>query len=298
MRILVTGSTGLIGSAIVPFLKTQGHEITPLVRRSPQSGEIPWDPDKRTLVPDQLEGSDALIHLAGDPIAKGRWTPQKKEKIRRSRVEGTQFLAETLRGLKNPPQVFVCASAIGIYGHRGDELLREESPPGTGFLAEVGQAWEKAAQAAALAGIRVVSARFGIVLSPKGGALAMMLPAFKIGLGGILSNGRQFMSWVSIDDVAGAIHHILATEGLRGPINVVALNPITNREFTKTLGKVLRRPTIFPVPAFAVRLAFGELADEALLASTRVKPARLLQTGYRFRHPELEGALRELLGKP
>ncbi len=295
MNVLITGSTGLIGSALVSSLSSQGHRVTPLVRRPPQSQEIPWDPEKRILVPNRIEGFDAVIHLAGDPIAKGRWTPQKKEKIRRSRVEGTQFLAETLRGLKNPPRIFVCASAIGIYGHRGNEPLREESPPGTGFLAEVGQAWEKATTPAVQRGIRTVSTRFGIVLSPKGGALQMMLPIFKIGLGGILGNGQPYMSWVSIEDVVGALQHILLTDSLRGPVNVVSPHPVTNREFTKTLGKVLRRPTIFPVPAFVVRLAFGELADEALLASTRVEPARLLQTGYRFHHPDLEGALQALL---
>ncbi|MBI3332788.1 MAG: TIGR01777 family protein [Candidatus Omnitrophica bacterium] len=299
MQILVSGSSGLIGSALIPFLTGQGHRVIRLARSAPRPGEpaVQWDPQAGTIDAAALDrlGPEAVVHLAGEPIAKGRWTEKKKERIQASRIEGTRFLSEALAGLARPPKTFAHASAIGYYGSREDEVLWEESRPGTGFLAEVGREWEQAAGLAAQKGIRVVALRFGIVLSPFGGALAMMLPPFRIGLGGTLGGGGQFMSWVSIDDVVGAIHHALATEKLRGPVNVVAPNPVTNREFTRTLGKVLRRPAIFPVPAFMVRLMFGELADEALLASARVEPSRLLAAGFSFQYPELEGALRYLL---
>jgi len=297
MHILVTGSSGLIGSALIPSLLEKGHRVTRLVRHALKTGaeEIQWDPDAGTIDLPKLEGMEGVVHLAGDPIAAGRWTPQKKARIRDSRVKGTKFLAESLARLQQPPKVIVCASAIGYYGNRGNEILREESAPGTGFLAEVGQQWEKAAEPAAQRGIRVVNLRFGIVLSPRGGALSMMLVPFKMGMGGNLGSGKQVMSWVAIDDVIGAIHHVLATQGIRGPVNVVAPHPVTNGEFTKTLGSVLRRPTFFQVPALAARLLFGELADEALLASARVEPTRLLGSGYSFQYPDLEGALRHLL---
>ncbi|MBI3615264.1 MAG: TIGR01777 family protein [Candidatus Omnitrophica bacterium] len=297
MKILVSGSSGLIGSALIPILNRRGDQVIRLVRHSPKGAEIEiqWDPVAGILDTTRLEGLDAVVHLAGDPIASGRWTPEKKIKIRDSRVKGTKLLAESLARLQQPPKVLACASAIGIYGNRGEEILREESAPGAGFLAEVGQDWEKATAPAAQKGIRVVNTRFGIVMSTGGGALAMMMPPFRFGLGGKLGSGKQWMSWVAIDDVAGAIHHILVTDGIRGPVNVVSPHPVTNLEFTKTLGRVLRRPTLFFVPAFAARLAFGELADEALLASARVEPAKLLSSGYRFRYPELEGALRSIL---
>lgn len=295
MKILVSGSTGLIGSELVSSLSHQGDQVARLVRRTPASGEIQWDMAAGTIEANKLEGFDAVVHLAGDPIAAGRWTPEKKARIRDSRVVGTRLLAESLARLIKPPKVFACASAIGYYGDRGNELLREESPPGRGFLAATCQEWEAASEPAAQRGIRVVHLRFGIVMSPKGGALSMMLLPFRMGLGGKLGSGRQTMSWVSIEDAVGAIHHALTTEILRGPVNGVAPNPVTNLEFTRILGKVLRRPTIFPVPGFAARLAFGEMADEALLASARVDPARLKETGYRFRHPDLETALRDLL---
>lgn len=299
MNILVSGSTGLIGSALVPFLIRQGHRVTRLVRTSPPPGErsVRWDPESGTIDLAGLESVEAVVHLAGDPIAKGRWTPEKKVRIRNSRVQGTRLVAQTIARfpISNRPKALLCASAIGYYGDRGNELLPEESPSGRGFLAATCQEWEASAEPAVEGGIRVVHLRFGIVMSPKGGALAMMLPPFRMGLGGKLGSGKQFMSWISIDDVVEAIHHTLATPTLRGAVNVVAPNPVTNLEFTKMLGRVLRRPTIFPVPAFAARLAFGELADEALLASARVEPARLKASGYRFRHPDLEGALRDLL---
>lgn len=296
MKILVSGSTGLIGSELVSFLNRQGNQVVRLVRRPPAGGEIQWEATAGGMELGKLEGFDAVVHLAGDPIAQGRWTPAKKARIRDSRVQGTQLLAESLAQLTKPPKVLICASAIGYYGDRGDELLTEESSPGNSFLGKVGQEWEQASQPAAQKGIRVVNLRFGIVMSPKGGALKMMLPPFRMGAGSPLGSGRQTMSWVSLEDVVGAIHHALTHDSLRGPVNVVAPQPVTNLQFTKTLGKVLRRPTLFPVPAFAVRLLFGEMADEALLASARVAPMKLKATGFSFKHPELEGALRVMLG--
>lgn len=301
MKIMVTGSSGLIGSALVPLLTTGGHQVTRLVRTQPKSGagveEMQWDPSTGRIDPVGLEGADAVVHLAGENIASGRWTPEQKAKIRESRVQGTRVLCEALNQLTHPPKTLLCASAIGYYGDRGEELLQETSPPGTGFLAEVCRAWEAATAPAKEKGIRVVHLRFGMVLSTTGGALAKMLLPFKLGVGGIVGNGRQYWSWVALDDTIGAIHHALMTETLHGPVNVVAPHPVTNYEFTKTLGRVLNRPTLFPVPAFAARLAFGEMADALLLASTRVAPTQLSATGYVFRYPELEGALRHLLGR-
>lgn len=295
MKILVTGSSGFIGSALVPFLEAQGHHVIRLVRSAPKVGEISWDPAAGRLDATALEGLDGVVHLAGDPIAEGRWNPEKKARIRESRTQGTGLLAETLAHLSRPPRVMVCASAIGYYGDRGDDLLREESPAGTGFLAEIGQLWEAAAEPAARAGIRVVHLRIGVVLSAKGGALKKMLPPFQLGIGGKLGTGKQYMSWIALDDIVGAMHHALITEILRGAVNGVAPNPVTNAEFTKTLGRVLHRPILFPVPAFALRLMFGELADEVLLASMRVEPSQLLKAGYRFRYTDLEEALKHLL---
>lgn len=298
MKVLITGSSGLVGSALVPFLTTGGHSVTRLVRSPPRPGaaEVRWDPAAGSVDTPGLEGLDAVVHLAGENIA-GRWTPAKKGKIRDSRVKGTRLLAESLARLAQPPKALVCASAIGYYGDRGEEILRDESVPGSGFLAAVCREWEAAAQPAAEKGVRVVHLRIGVILTPAGGALARMLPAFRMGVGGRLGSGRQYMSWISIDDLVGVIQHTLTTTALKGVVNVVAPQPVTNLEFTRTLGRVLARPTIFPMPAFAARLAFGEMADELLLASTRVEPTRLLASGYRFRHPELEGALRHLLGK-
>jgi uncharacterized protein (TIGR01777 family) len=238
---------------------------------------------------------DAVVHLAGKNIAAGRWTQKLKEEIRQSRVQGTGLLCAALARLEQAPRVLISASAIGIYGSRGEEELTEDSPPGTGFLAEVGKAWEGATAPAQERGLRVVLARFGIALSAQGGALAKMLLPFKLGLGGRVGSGQQYFSWVALEDLVEAVGLILQKEELSGPVNVVAPNPVTNAELTRALGKVLGRPVICPLPAFAARLVLGELADEGLLASTRVVPARLRDSGFRFQHPELEGALRRLL---
>jgi len=298
MRILVTGSTGLIGSALVPFLRAGGHEVVRLAR-APLRGEesvVLWDPEGGKLEPSALEGFDAVVHLAGENIA-GRWTAEKKARIRDSRVRGTRLLSETLAQLERPPAVLASASAIGYYGDRGDELLREESPPGRGFLAEVAAQWEAATEPAARRGIRVVCLRFGIVLSPRGGALAQMLPPFRLGLGGPIGSGQQYWSWVAIDDVVRAIHHALGAETLHGPVNVVSPDPVRNREFVRALGRVLGRPTLLPMPALVVRVLFGQMGEELLLSSQRVEPIRLLASGFVFQYPDLDGALRHLLRK-
>ena len=294
MRILVSGSSGLVGSALVPFLTTSGHSVTRLVRSAPGKEEGRWDPAAGTIDAGGLEGHDAVVHLAGENIAE-RWTPERKARIKDSRVKGTRLLAETLGRLAQPPKVLVAASAIGYYGDRGDALLREDSTSGSGFLAEVAREWEAATAAAATKGIRVVNLRIGVVLSPRGGALAKMLLPFKLGLGGVVGSGKQHWSWVAIDDLLGSILFALNTDTLKGPVNAVSPKPVTNYEFTKTLGRVLKRPTIFPMPASAARFAFGEMADELLLSSTRVDPTKLVAAGYQFRFPELEGALRQVL---
>ncbi|HEX7523654.1 MAG TPA: TIGR01777 family oxidoreductase, partial [Candidatus Deferrimicrobium sp.] len=263
-----------------------------------ETAVLRWDPVKREVDAAGLEGFDAVIHLAGENVGAGRWTAARKAAIRDSRVNGTRLLCETLAGLARPPKTLVCASAIGYYGDRGEEPLTEESPPGTGFLAEVCREWEAASAPAAQKGIRVVTLRIGMVLSPKGGALARMLPLFRVGLGGVIGGGRQYVSWVALDDLPHIIHHVLQRGDLSGPVNAVAPRPVTNREFTEALGKALSRPTPLPVPAFALRLAVGgEMADALLLASGRGIPRRLEETGYRFRFPELPAALRHLLGK-
>ena len=244
------------------------------------------------------KGVDAVVHLAGENIAEGRWTAERKAALHASRVGPTRLLCETLAGLKQPPQVLVSSSAVGYYGDRGEARLDETSPPADDFLGRLARAWEDATQPAAQAGIRVVRLRTGIVLTPEGGALGKMLLPFKAGIGGVLGSGRQYMSWIAIDDLVGVIHFAATHAALAGPVNAVAPTPVTNREFTKTLGRVLGRPTIAPAPAFALRLAFGEMADAALLGSTRVEPSRLRAAGYRFRFEDLETALRHLLAKP
>jgi uncharacterized protein len=297
MNVLISGATGLIGSALIPALETGGHWVIRLTR-SPRSNEdVGWDPAAGEIDASHLEDLDAVVHLAGESIAEGRWTPQKKRRIMDSRTRGTRLLAETIADLFEPPKVLVSASAVGYYGDRGNELLREESGPGSDFLAEVCKAWEAAADPAREAGIRVVHPRFGLVLSTEGGALARTLPIFRLGGGGRIGSGRQYWSWVAIDDVVGAILHALTDNSVEGPVNVGSPNPLTNAEYTKILGQVLNRPTIFPLPAPMARLALGEVADALLLASQRIEPAKLKETGYEFRYLELEGALRHLLGR-
>ena len=289
-RILVSGASGLIGSALLPSLKARGYEVTRLVRGAAASDDqIAWDPAK-PIAPEMVSGFDAVIHLAGESIV-GRWTKTKKIKIRGSRVAGTTTLAEALAGSQNKPQVFVSSSAIGYYGDRGNEVLNEQSKPGIGFLPDVCREWEAATQAAANAGIRTVQMRTGVVLSAKGGALGKMLTPFKLGVGGRIGDGQQWMSWIDIEDMVGAIHHILKSDLLQGPVNMVAPKPVKNVEFAKTLGSVLSRPAILPMPAFAVKLAFGEMGETVLLGSQRVEPTQLVMSGYPFRFTNLRESL-------
>lgn len=296
MKILLSGSSGLVGSALTPFLVSEGHDVIKLVRsQNPtiHSG-ITWDPPRRGPDPDALTGVDAVVHLAGEGIT-ARWTEGKKQVIRESRTKGTLLLATALAKMKTPPKVLVSASAIGIYGNRGAEILRETSAPGTGFLPDVCKEWEVTTKPAADKGIRVVNLRIGVVLSRFGGALGKMLLPFKLGVGGKIGSGAQYMSWIAMDDVLGVILFALTNESLRGPVNTVAPRPVTNAEYTKILGKVLARPTIFPLPAPVARLVLGEMADAVLLASARVEPTALTNKAYKFRYPDLEGALRHLL---
>ena len=298
VKIAITGASGLVGTALVPFLTAGGHEVRRLVRRAPEGkDEARWDPEAGKIDAAALEGVDAVVHLAGENIAEGRWTEARKTRLRTSRIGPTRLLAETVARLKRKPRVLVSASAIGYYGDRGEAWLTEKDAPADDFLGGLAAEWEAAAEPAAEAGIRLVHLRTGIVLTPAGGALGKMLLAFKAGLGGVMGQGTQYMSWVAIDDLLSVIHHALDHEDVAGPVNAVAPSPVTNTEFTKTLGRVLGRPTIAPVPALALRLLFGEMAEATLLASTRVRPERLRATGYRFRFPELDGALRHLLGK-
>jgi hypothetical protein len=296
MRVLIAGASGLVGSALVPALETEGTEVTRLVRTPARSGEIEWHPNNDQLDPSQLEGFDAVIHLGGENIAAGRWTDDQKRKIRDSRVNGTHLLSEAIAKLAKRPKVFVCASATGIYGDRGDEILDDQSESGGGFLAGVCREWEQATGPAVQAGVRTVNLRFGPILAREGGMLAKLLTPFKMGMGGKVGSGKQYISWVSIDDAIGATRVALKDESIRGPLNVVSPNPVTNEVFTKALGHILNRPTALAMPAFAARLAFGEMADEMLLVSQRVIPKRLADAGYEFQQPELEGALRHHLG--
>ena len=299
MRIVITGGTGLIGTELSEALVRDGHQLTSLVRSSSKSIDavtfLRWDVERGEIDDaSKLEGHDAVIHLAGENVAGGRWTAERKRRIRDSRVNGTRLLVETLSRLNAPPKVFLSASATGIYGtDRGDETLTEESAAGDDFLADVCREWEAEARRAENFDARVVLLRTGIVLSPKGGALAKMLPVFKAGLGGKLGDGRQVMSWIAIADEIAAIRFALGNAGVRGPINLTAPHPVTNLDFTQTLGRVLSRPTIFAVPRFALRLGFGELAD-AVLGSLRVLPRNLEAAGFRFEFPNLDNALRDL----
>jgi uncharacterized protein (TIGR01777 family) len=293
-RILVSGMSGPIGAALLPSLRTNGCTVIRLTR-GPATAEdqISWDPGV-PLSPQAVSGFDAVIHLAGEGIF-GRWTEAKKSKIRDSRVVGTFNLSSALGQADDKPRVFVCGSAIGYYGNRGDESLREESAPGAGFLSEVCQDWEEATTPAVRSDIRTVHIRTGVVLSPKGGALAAMLPPFKAGLGGRIGDGQQWMSWIDVRDMVGAIHHILKNDLIQGPVNLVAPRPVRNAEFARTLASVLSRPAIFPVPAFAVKLVFGQMGEEVLLGSQKVEAGRLISSGYPFRFRELRASLESVL---
>jgi uncharacterized protein (TIGR01777 family) len=293
-RVLVSGASGPIGSALLSSLKSQGFAVTRLVRKAAVGpDQVVWDPS-RPLPPELVSGFDAVIHLSGESIV-GRWTEAKKRRIIESRVQGTGHIAQALAKAAQRPRVFISASAVGYYGNRGDEILREDSPSGDGFTAEVCRLWEGATEPASAAGIRTAQMRFGVVMSAEGGALPKMLPPFRLGLGGRLGSGRQWSSWVSIDDVVGAILHVLNHDTMEGPVNVVSPNPVTNTDFTSTLASVLHRPAIFPVPAFAVKLIFGEMGEELFLGSQRVEPAKLVATGYQFKQPELRNALKNIL---
>ena len=295
LTVAVTGASGLLGRALVPFLTAGGHRVLRLVRRAPGPGEIGWDPSTGTIDAAALEGVDVVVHLAGENIAGGRWTAARKRRITASRLDGTRLLAGTLAGLKRKPAVLISASAVGIYGDRGDEILTEASGTGPGFLAELGVAWEAAADPARQAGIRLVLPRLGIILTPGGGALERMLTPFRLGLGGPLGSGRQWMSWLTLDDAIGIIHRAMTDGAIEGALNAVAPEPVTNADFARTLGQALHRPAVIPVPALALELAFGELAREALLASQRAIPAVLTAHGFPFRDPSLLPALQRLL---
>lgn len=301
MKVVIGGSTGMVGSALTAFMSTGGHEVVRLVRpdTGPTSGaSVAWDPTRNQIEESALNGVDAVVHLGGVNLADQRWTPEIKRRIRESRVASTRLLAETIARATPRPKTFVCASAVGFYGDRGDEPLTETSPGGAGFLADVCRAWEDATQPAREAGVRVVNLRIGIVLSPRGGALAKLLLPFRMGLGGRLGDGTQYMSWISLEDMVGAIHHVLLDDTVDGPVNGTAPHPVTNTEFSKTLGRVLHRPAVLPLPKAAARLVLGkDQTDEMLLVGARVLPATLEATGYVFRQPTLEAALRALLGK-
>jgi uncharacterized protein len=293
-KVLVSGSSGPIGGALLPLLASRGYQVIRLVRSGVTNDrQILWDP-ARPVPPGAVSGFDAVIHLAGESIV-GRWTAAKKRRIIESRRQGTGHLAQAVAQAPERPRVFISASAIGFYGDRADERLDEDSPAGRGFAADICREWEGAVQSAAAPGVRTVQIRIGVVLSSRGGALPKMAPAFRLGAGGRMGSGRQWWSWIDVQDVAGAVLHILGDNSLRGPVNLVAPNPVTNREFTNTLASVLGRPAIFPMPALAVRLVFGEMGLELFLASQRVEPARLLASGYKFERPQLREALEENL---
>ena len=297
MKILVSGSHGLVGTALVRSLTGDGHEVIRLVRGEHAVGapEVGWQPQQGRIDVEHLEGIHAVVHLAGENIASGRWSAEKKKAIRESRVKGTALLSDALARLSRPPSVFLSASAIGYYGDRGDESLTEKSAPGKDFLSSVCVEWEQATRPAVEKGIRTVYTRFGIILDPNEGALGKMLPPFRMGVGGRVGDGKQWMSWIALDDVVNGLKFLLEDESIKGPVNFVAPEPVRNAEFTKTLGRILKRPTFFPVPAFGARLAFGEMADALLLSSQKVEPSVLEDKGFMFTWPTLEPALQHLI---
>jgi uncharacterized protein (TIGR01777 family) len=296
LHVAVTGASGLLGRTLAAHLRGEGHRVTSLVRRPPGADEVRWDPTGAwDAAP--LDGVDAVVHLAGEGIAESRWTPERKVAIAASRVDGTRSLVAALGRLPAPPRVLVSASAMGIYGDRGEIALDESTPPGNDWLSEVALGWEGAALAARESGTRVVLTRFGLLLSPEGGALGKMLLPFRLGVGGHLGNGHQWMSWITLRDTARVIATALTDDRYLGAVNVCTPHPVTNREFTRTLGRVLRRPTVAPVPALALKLLFGEMAEATILASQRMVPGRLQALGFRWEDPDLEGALRRLLGR-
>lgn len=297
MKILVSGSSGLVGSALVAYLRDQGHTVVRLVRQTPAEKSEPaivWNPETGRYNTSDCEGFDVVINLAGENIAT-RWNNTKKQKILESRVKTTRLLSECLAKLENPPRLFINASAVGFYGNHGTTELTEQTPPGEGFLADVCKQWEEATMPAQQRGIRVAILRIGTVLSPKGGALSMMLPAFKMGAGGKIGSGKQYISWIVIDDLLRIVSFLIDNDACSGPFNVVSPNPVTNEEFTETLGRVVSRPTMIPMPAMMAKLMFGEMADEVLLTSIRAMPYRLQHAGFGFQHPRLEEALQSII---
>ena len=299
MRVLVSGPGGLVGSALIASLARGGNEVLGLTRSPPATGaaSVRWEPAAGQLEAARLEGLDAVVHLAGENVAHGRWTAARKERIRVSRVEGTRLLSQALAACDRKPATLVCASAIGYYGDRGDEICVEETAPADDFLARVAVDWEQSTAAAAEAGIRVVNLRIGVVLSPRGGMLARVGPIFRLGLGGRVGSGGQYLSWITLEDLVGVIEETLKSSQLAGPVNAVAPVPVTNLEFTRAMGRLLRRPAVLPLPAPVVKLVWAEMGETLLLASTRVEPARLRAAGFAFRHPDIDTALRDLLGK-
>ena len=297
MRVLISGGSGLVGSALTHSLRADGHAVSHFVRPggSPAPGDVLWNPSRATLDVPALEGYDAIVHLSGASIADGRWTVERKAMLRSSRVDSTRVLVDSLTHLKQPPRVFVCASAIGFYGDRGDELLTETSGYGNDFLSVLCRAWESEAARAASSGIRTVMTRFGVILATQGGALPRMLTPFKLGLGGRLGSGKQWISWVALEDVVKVLRAVIDNQNLSGPVNVVAPQPVQNDEFTRVLAGVMHRPAIFPAPAFALRLALGQMADALLLSSQRVQPEKLAKIGYQFRYEALQPALQAIL---
>lgn len=294
MRILITGVSGLLGRTLSWYLEAAGHEVIGLSRRRSESGDF-WDLDSGVISITSSDSVDAVIHLAGENVAGGRWSTAKKERIMQSRVRGTRLVAEYCAGLKVKPKVIISASGVGYYGETGDEVVDESSVRGNLFLSDVCSAWEIAMMPAEDAGIRVVYARLGMVLSSDGGALSKMLPAFKLGLGGVVGSGRQWMSWVSMRDVLGVFEMLLADEGVGGPVNVASPNPVTNRDFTRELAGAVHRPALVPLPSFLVRLMFGQMGQELLLVSSRVEAGKLNRLGYKYHHADLEDALQDIV---